>query len=275
MPVHEQIYEMLQRANTKPMSLEELEEHDEEVRNFSLATASSRAFLEKLEANWDIDTWATHDKVSWELQRLAALLQKLHIERLAREARLEDLQRRFAEGIQDLRHKFSADEERIKSMEVQLVQAELNLMQAKHNPEIEVEVAGENAQDAAPAEGVAAALNNNGYETPKDLQSAQRFELIRDEDPRPARVAVSQPARVVVAQGLPHLYGPMQRPPAPPVPANLAAACLGGTSMAASAHTIGAQAQPQLGQPQDGLMLQGDEGSDLESEEENPWSGLE
>lgn len=119
---HEHIRALLHKVGEAPYELSQMEKCDPLVKEFSLRKASGRELLETLERDFkDASSGYTErEKLLWQLQRLACITEKLHIQRKEREARIYDMERRHKEGMEAIANQIKEHEDKLSKYNEQL-----------------------------------------------------------------------------------------------------------------------------------------------------------
>lgn len=114
------IHEALRKYGEKTYTLEEMEELDEKIKFFDLKNASTPSLLEEMERNFNNDKFKPHDRLIWELQRLAAIAEKLLIQRNDRLSRIIALEQKHGEALCSMREDLTAAEAEMNRQERRL-----------------------------------------------------------------------------------------------------------------------------------------------------------
>lgn len=130
------LYERLRQVGIEPMTLDSLEGMDEFVRNFDLRNGSARGYVDTLKENLTDTRYKRSDQLSWELQRVAAIMEKLERQRAQRISEFQDLESRHVAVVDSMSEKLDACESKLKS-KLEMV-AKLEVIAAKRNAEQEV-----------------------------------------------------------------------------------------------------------------------------------------
>jgi len=269
--VCDKIREKLKALGQDVWSLEDVEKWDPYVRDFNLKTASATEWFETVQANLEKgDAPVTKDAVIWELQRFAAICEKLRAGRQERVKRLEEREKENLEEIEASRAKLQKGEE--KSLEYEKQVARCEMLRARKEAASRVGpasgmVGAENPSPtplghvapAAPAPPAAPAAATNTVVQP------WATDTLAGQPPAPRPVGGVVAAPFAGAQPRPPpavVQSSSVRPPPPPVPSGAprpAGAALQATGVVAAAAP--------------GPVPPGGEGSDVDSSD-NPWDGL-
>lgn len=132
----QRLYERLRQVGIEPMTLDALEGMDEFVKNFDLCNGSARGYVDTLKENLTDTRYKRSDQLSWELQRVAAIMEKLERQRAQRISEFQDLESRHVAVVDSMGEKLDACESKLKS-QLEMV-AKLEIIAAKRNAEQEV-----------------------------------------------------------------------------------------------------------------------------------------
>lgn len=127
---HECIRSALRKLNEPIHSLQDMEQNDEFAQKFNIRTASARAYvesIEELEVSVKAGHYTKRVALVWEMQRIAAMAEKLRTQREEREERTRELDDRHRKGLNALRQKIEAAEGRMQTVEADLIVCEAAL----------------------------------------------------------------------------------------------------------------------------------------------------
>ena len=112
------------------MSLEEMEQSDDFIQSFNIQSASTRAFLESFDENRSVGRYSSDDCLSWELQRLAAIAEKMEAQQSSWEKDCVGLQERLKTSLAKDKKLIQAEEAMLRKMAEELASLELALEKA-------------------------------------------------------------------------------------------------------------------------------------------------
>eukprot|EP00930_Biecheleria_cincta_P030984 TRINITY_DN21472_c0_g1_i1.p2 TRINITY_DN21472_c0_g1~~TRINITY_DN21472_c0_g1_i1.p2 ORF type:complete len:206 (+),score=60.74 TRINITY_DN21472_c0_g1_i1:27-644(+) len=121
---------VLADGGIQAMSLEEMEQSDDFIRSFNIHNASTRAFLEAFDANRSTGHYSSDDCLSWELQRLAAIAEKMEAQQSAWEKECVEIQERRETRFAKDKKLIQAEEAMLCKMEDELTALEQALEKA-------------------------------------------------------------------------------------------------------------------------------------------------
>jgi len=238
----ERIEAALKTVNVDLSSLEDVEGCDDYVANFDLKKASTRAYVEALEASLRGQQYSARESLVWELQRLGAMVVKIRRQRCQDEQeKPEDRHRRALEAM---RGKIEAMEARLSGMHADIAGCEQILASAP--PAAATGPPADEGPPPIPAGGGAGIAD--GVQVP------------------PAAIPPGAQRGV-----LPPGNAKMARPQPPPIPGGAASLANASAPARAGGQILagpGAVAQVPQVPP-------GGEGSDVDSNGENPWGDLQ
>lgn len=155
------LYDALRSTGVEPVPLQDMILKDACVRDFDIATGSVETLLESLEANLVQETEEPIEtKISFELQRVAAITEKLEIECAENVKKFDELARRKEELLRKTRESADRCEEKFT---LQLKKAAvLEVFAARYKAGKDAEAEAKRAAEAPEAPAQESATENGG-----------------------------------------------------------------------------------------------------------------